>query len=192
MERIFTLISDNERREYYANIAQRIKQRIIDTFYDADTGWFYSATGIGHQHDVWATAYAVFSGITQEPRVLSALCAAYENKTAVLNGYVRHILTNEDFSDSSAWESSLAALNTYQNGAYWATPTGWYAYSLYKYNGSIDILEDFLLHTEKNADRGAPFEWTNEMGDKVSGLNYGTSGVLPYIGAEKIFDELRN
>lgn len=191
MERIFTLISDNERREYYANIAQRIKQRIIDTFYDADTGWFYSATGIGHQHDVWATAYAVFSGITQDPRVLSALCASYEDKTAVLNGYVRHILTNEDFSDSSAWESSLAALNTYQNGAYWATPTGWYAYSLYKYNGSIDILEDFLLHTEKNADRGAPFEWTNEMGDKVSGLNYGTSGVLPYIAAKRILDELK-
>ena len=59
-------------------------------------------------------------------------------------------------------------------------------------NGEIDILEDFLRHTELNKDHGTPFEWMNADKDKVSGLNYGTSGVLPYIGAKRILDELQN
>ena len=192
MARIFGSRMNNERCEYYTDIAQNIKNVIIDTFYDGETGWLYSASGIGRQHDVWATAYAVFLGITSDAKTLSALANAYKDGTAAIDGYVRHILTNEDFSSTSAWESSIAAYNTYQNGAYWATPTGWYSYALYKYNGEIDMLEDFLRHTELNKDHGTPFEWMNADKDKVSGLNYGTSGVLPYIGAKRIFDELQN
>ena len=79
-------------------------------------------------------------------------------------------------------------MGEYQNGAYWATPTGWYAYALYKYNGKTDILSDFLAHTKKYADKGAPFEWTDAKTETVSGLNYGTSGVLPYIAAKKIIE----
>jgi len=192
MERITAGNRDAEKSRCYVDTAKRIKNAIIDTFYDAETGWLYSATGVGRQHDVWATAYAVFSGITSEEKTLSALYAAYKNKTAVIDGYVRHILLNEDFSDNSAWESTITPHNVYQNGAFWATPTGWYAYALYKYDGSIDILKDFLAHTKKNRERYAPFEWIDESGEKVSGLRYGTSGVLPYIGAKRILDDERS
>lgn len=170
----------------YQTEADKIKSSILDAFWDNRTGWFYSATGIGHQYDVWATAYAVYSGVTDDTRVLKALYDAYKDRTAVVDGYVRHILNDHDFSASSAWESTVTPYGEYQNGAYWATPTGWYAYALYKYNGTIDILDDFLKHTERYADKGSPFEWIDETTEKVSGLNYGTSGVLPYIGAKRI------
>ncbi len=150
----------------------------------------YSATGIGKQYDVWATAYAVFSGVIKESKTPEALYNAYIDKTAVVDGYVRHILTNNDFSADSAWECTLTPYNTYQNGAYWATPTGRYSYALYIYNGKTDILEDFIKHTQKYEKAGAPFEWINEPTTEYSGLNYGTSGVLPYIGAIKIINEL--
>ena len=77
-------------------------------------------------------------------------------------------------------------LDRYQNGAYWATATGWYAYALWRYDRSTDILEDFLAHTERHAEGGAPFEWIDRDTAHLSGLRYGTSGVLPYMGAMRI------
>ena len=173
----------------YTAIAAQIKEQILATFYDDTTGWFYSATGLCHQHDVWATAFAVFSGITENPKTLSVLAKAYEDKTAVVDGYVRHILTDEDFSANTAWESTITPYQTYQNGAYWSTPTGWYAYALYLHSGKITILEDFLRHTETYQTMGAPFEWINADTTNFSGLNYGTSGVLPYMGMGKILQK---
>ena len=170
----------------YTAVAEQMKAAVIKEFYDENTGWFYSATGLCHQHDVWATAYAVYCGITNNKKTLSALAEAYYNKTAVVDGYVRHILTNEDFSNATAWESTITPYQTYQNGAYWATPTGWYAYALYLHSGELTILEDFLSHTRRYAHRGAPFEWIDAETKTFSGLNYGTSGVLPYMGIMKI------
>ena len=183
-------LGEQQRATFYRDRAQRIRESVLETFFDGATGWFYSATGIGHQYDVWATAFAVFLGITRNEKTLKALYDGYRNGTAVVDGYVRHILTDHDFSSSSAWESSLTPLNEYQNGAYWATPTGWYAYALYEYGGQTDILSDFLRHTQRYVDLGAPYEWIDARTEKVSGLNYGTSGVLPYIGAKKIAKKL--
>lgn len=53
-----------------------------------------------------------------------------------------------------------------------------------------NIPSDLLKHTEKYVDKGAPLEWIDETTERVSGLNYGASGVLPYIGARKIAEEL--
>ena len=177
--------------KFYNEKAEKIRKNILLEFYDDNTGWLYSATGIGKQYDVWATAYAVFSKIIKEEKTLESLYNAYMNKTAVVDGYVRHILTNDDFSTDSAWECTKVPYNTYQNGAYWATPTGWYAYALYCYNRKTDILEDFIKHTYNYEKDGAPFEWINKDTSEYSGLNYGTSGVLPYIGAIKILDQFK-
>lgn len=174
----------------YKTLAQKIKAGILKCFFDQNSGWFYSATGTGKQHDVWATAYAVYLGITANEKTLNALKQAYKNKTAVADGYVRHILTNADFSPTSAWQETNTPYNTYQNGAYWATPTGWYAYaiSITDRNLAFKLLEDFKKHTLKHQNSGAPFEWINKDTSDKSGLLYGTSGVLPYIGFKKILN----
>ena len=52
--------------------------------------------------------------------------------------------------------------------------------------GKLDILNDFIAHTKNNLQNGAPIEWFTLETGEVSGLNYGTSGVLPYVGALKI------
>jgi len=177
-----------EKCAYYRSKAEKIKENILSEFYDHKTGWFYSATGMGKQYDVWATAYAVFLDLICEEKTLRVLYDAYKNKTAVVDGYVRQILTTNDFSADSAWESSKFRYNKYQNGGYWATPTGWYAYALYLYNNKTEILWDFIEHTQKYEKEGAPFEWKNITTSEYEGKKYGTSGVLPYIGAVKIAD----
>ena len=180
-----------EKSEFYRLKAEKIKESIVSVFYDNKTGWFYSATGKGKQYDVWGTAFAVYSDVAHSKKTLQALYDAYKDSTAVVDGYVRQILTTNDYSTDSAWESSLFPYNEYQNGGYWATPTGWYAYALYKYNNKTEILEDFIRHTEKYESDGAPFEWINKDTTECSGKNYGTSGVLPYVGLLKINEKLK-
>ena len=65
------------------------------------------------------------------------LADAYKKGYLAFNGNIRHILTTDDFNDSTAWESSLAKKNTYQNGAYWGTPTGWICYAISKADFSL-------------------------------------------------------
>ena len=188
LQKLFCEIA--EKHLYYKNEAEKIKNNILSVFYDENTGWFYSATGICKQYDVWATAYALYSGITSNQQTIKALTDAYINKTAVIDGYIRHILTTDDYSDSTAWQSSIIPYNTYQNGAYWATPTGWYAYALSLVNKDLAfrLLTDFQKHTKHYESSGAPFEWINSDTTDFSGINYGTSGVMPYIGLQKILN----
>ena len=182
-------IGESEKGKQYLAEAHKIADNVRKTFYDDASGWLYSATGIGHQYDVWGTAYAVFSGVISEQRTLEALSRAYRGGTAVVNGYVRHIPADCNHSSASAWESSTTALDRYQNGAYWATATGWYAYALWRYDRTTDILTDFLAHTARFSAHGAPFEWIDRETENLSGLYYGTSGALPYIGALRIAAE---
>ena len=186
---LFRLRGDDKKCKQYLAEASKIAENVRKTFYDVASGWLFSATGIGHQPDVWGTAYAVFSGVIEERATLTTLAEAYRNGTAVTDGYVRHIPTDRNHSAISAWEATTTELDRYQNGAYWATATGWYAYALWRYDRSTDILEEFLTHTEEHAACGAPFEWIDKATAHVSGLRYGTSGVLPYVGAKRIAAE---
>lgn len=57
-----------EKFEYYKSKAEKIKESVLSEFYDNTTGWLYSATGMGKQYDVWATAYAVFLDLIREEK----------------------------------------------------------------------------------------------------------------------------
>lgn len=179
--------ADPQKCAYYRKKSKQIAQNIRGTFWDEATGWLYSATGTCRQHDIWGTAYAVYTGVLETEKTLESMKRAYLDQTAVAHGYIRHILTNEDASETSAWENSCTPYNTYQNGAYWATPLGWYIAALYPYDADIarQLAVDFIEHTERYKAQGAPFEWINADTTDFSGKRYGTSGVLPYIGYQR-------
>jgi hypothetical protein len=97
------------------------------------------------------------------------LCNAYKNGTLAAKGNVRHILTTDDYNDSTAWEHSLAEKNTYQNGAYWGTPTGWVCYAMAKTDVATarqlakEYIEDLRAGDyRKGAAFGAPWECYNK------------------------------
>ena len=52
-----------------------------------------------------------------------------------------------------------------------------------------NITHDINYYFEKYKDMGAPFEWIDAKTENYSGLRYGTSGVLPYIGILKIISD---
>ena len=121
-------------------------EQAMDRLWDPKIGAYRAATADCRQIDVWASAYAVYIGFAQgkrKERLLAFLLTHYDD--FVWRGQVRHLLRGEH------WEKTLipVAPETYQNGAYWATASGWVWDALMQVDRPLadrllaDLLEDF-------------------------------------------------
>jgi hypothetical protein len=185
---MFELIKQNAKAEVYRTTARRLKEAIPEVFTDK-RAMLLASTGKSKQADIWSTALAVNFGIL-EGEHLGKTCKflrdAYLNGTLASRGNIRHVLTCDDFSDSTTWESSLALKNTYQNGAYWGTPTGWICFAI----SQIDVPAAKQLAKEyiddlragdyrKGADFGAP--WVCYNSGASQNAVYLTTVACPYV-----------
>ena len=119
---------------HYRDDAKRIRSAIESTF-ALDNGLYRASTGLSGQPDVWGTAYGVYIGAFNQTRTRTAcqaLANAYHAGTLAWHGNIRHVLTSDDFSPTTAWQKTDVPKNRYQNGAYWVTPTGWVCYAIAK------------------------------------------------------------
>ena len=119
---------------------------IRTVFWDPDIGLFRAATARCREHDIWGSAFAVFLGVTDAQQ--SKAIATYFKKhyaEIVQHGQIRHV------PGGVYWEQA-GPRDTYQNGAYWATPTGWFVYTLSLTDPKladqtiIDMVNDFREH----------------------------------------------
>jgi hypothetical protein len=111
----------------YERIAGEIREELPVAF-ACGSGLLRASTGKSGQADVWGSAFAVSAGLLRgDPgrRVSESLATAYRAGSLSWKGNIRHILTTDDYSPRTAWESALGEKNRYQNGAYWGTPLGW-------------------------------------------------------------------
>ena len=180
-----------EKKAHYLSLQTKIINAVTERLFDENTGWFYSATEIGHQHDVWGTAYAVYSELFPKhisQKASEAILRAYKDGTAVCGGYVRHIKTDEEFSEGSCWQYCISKYNRYMDGGYWATPSGWFYYALEKVdtNSANEFLESFLKFNQENEENGAPYEWFHPETKEFEGCKYGTSGTSLYAALIKL------
>jgi hypothetical protein len=176
---LFEKLNNSYKAEKYRAIAKKLKLAIPATFLDT-RGLLHASTGKGNQGDVWSSALAVYYNILDEKNsalVSKCLAEAYTNETLAYRGNIRHILTSDDFSDDSAWEFSLAKNNTYQNGAYWGTPTGWVCYTiaLTDFKLAQKLAKEFIDDLRENDFRqggkfGAPYECFHASGHKQNPL----------------------
>jgi GH15 family glucan-1,4-alpha-glucosidase len=164
---LFDLLGDKKKAERYRLIGGRIKKALPHIFAD-ERGMLRASTGKSHQADVWGTALAVYFGVLggkDLEAACKALADAYKKGVMAYKGNIRHVFTTDDFSDSTAWEVSGSAKNTYQNGAYWGTPTGWVCYAIAKVDRpsarklAAEYIRD-LRETDfrKGKDFGGPYE----------------------------------
>jgi hypothetical protein len=94
----------------------------LGVLWDDTAGAFLAATRDCRQVDIWGNAYAISLGIplgARRSRVLTYLRDHIDQYT--WRGQVRHLPKGEH------WQRLLAPIEPerYQNGAYWATATGW-------------------------------------------------------------------
>lgn len=168
---LFELIHKIDKAVAYGVLAKRLKKESPERFCDS-RGMLPASTAKSNQADVWSTALAVWFGVLEAKKLNKTckfLASAYKNGNLSVRGNIRHILTCDDFNDSTAWEKSLASKNNYQNGAYWGTPTGWICFAIAK----VDIRAAQRLAKEyiddlragdyrMGSEFGAPWECYNQ------------------------------
>lgn len=184
--------------EKYRSIAQTVKNNLVAKFAD-ERGLLRASTGKSRQPDVWATAFAVMVGALDGSgarKAGTALARAYMAGTLAMEGQIRHVLTTDDFDSTTAWEKSLAGKNTYQNGAYWGTPTGWVckAISLVDPPSAEKLAREFTDHLRKTDFRikgphsGGPWECVYPPAGYKQNPVYMTTVTCPLA----VFRELSN
>ncbi|MFA6482249.1 MAG: hypothetical protein WCW62_06715 [Bacteroidales bacterium] len=159
---------DERQAKKYRDLAKKIKSNLVPVFADR-RGLLLASTGKSCQPDVWATAFAVFTDALEGSNKASAcraLATAYLEGTLAMEGQIRHVLTTDDFNPATAWEKSLAGKNTYQNGAYWGTPTGWVCYAIARVDraSAAKLASEYIVHLRRTdfripgPDQGGPYE----------------------------------
>lgn len=194
MAEIFDKLQSSDKVEYYRKIAANLKAAIPVAFLNKN-GMLVASTGKSNQEDVWATALAVYLKILEKENALNAgshLEKAYRAGTLAYKGSIRHVLTSEDFSEKTVWESSLAAKNTYQNGAYWGTPTGWVAnaIALASPGTAEKLVKEYIDELKENDFRkgsqfDSPMECFHKAGN-AQGPVYLTSVSCPYAALKRL------
>jgi len=150
--------------------AVAVAKSVREIFWDQQVGLFRAATGRCREHHIWGSAFAVYLGVadeTQSRAVATYLKDHYEQ--IVQDGQIRHL------PPGLYWESCRAARDTYQNGAYWATPTGWFVYAL----DLVDpkLADQTILDLVTDFRTGGVCEWV--FGEKRTLPKYLASAALP-------------
>ena len=112
---------------------------------------------------------------------------ALRKRTITLEGGVRHVPTDRDFSATTAWERSLVPVNTYQNGGYWHTASGWLIAALWQHDRplALQVFREMMTHLRaqdyrKGPGHGAPWEVFGPNGSARQNPVYMASVALPY------------
>jgi glycogen debranching enzyme len=152
--------------------ADRVAAAVREILWDADVGLFRAATVKCREHDIWGSAFAVFLGVADPAQSLAIARYFKEHYGEIVqHGQIRHL------PGGVYWEQGCAR-DQYQNGAYWATPTGWFVCTLDLVDSSladrtvVDMVDDFKKH-------GA-CEWM--IGERRKLPNYLASAALPLDG----------
>jgi len=95
----------------------------------------------------------------------------------VQNGQIRHLPAGV------YWEKARAR-DTYQNGAFWATPTGWFVYTLDLVDPAL--ADRTILDLVKDFQAGGACEWIFK--DKRQLPNYLASASLPLAGIRAMME----
>jgi hypothetical protein len=181
-----------ERGLAYREIQRTIQANLVPTFGDPGMigGWLRASTEISRQPDVWGTLFALHLGVldrTHAKLARKTIADAVRRGTIMLEGGVRQVPTDMDFSHTTAWERSMCPLNTYQNGGYWHTASGWLIEALWKENRKLALqaFNDMIAHLRaqdfrKGPGHGAPWEVFGPNGTARQNPVYMASVALPY------------
>jgi len=151
---------------------------IREVFWRADEGLFRAATVKCNQPDIWGSAFAVYLGVAH-PEQSKAVAAYFRDHydQLVECGQVRHL------PGGMYWEDTPYR-DRYQNGAYWATPVGWFVYTLNLVDPAladrtvVEMVEDFQ--------RRGVTEWV--FGSTTAVPDYNASAALPLAGIRKMLE----
>lgn len=184
----------------YASSAAAVQSNLRTQLWDSSANLFKNASGTNTQHSVPGSAYAVvinniFPGLLLSGDVTSIttkLRAGLRGNADDLAGKgfvgagsdageIRHLPLNENWTSVDRFGSAPGA-GTYQNGAYWATFTGWVAQALniggYAHDGDM-LLSSLITKMRADPITSAPIEASNSAASYNGSARYTISALLP-------------
>ena len=180
--RLSDLLNAVNRKDYAAGWrreADVVAKSIREVFWDSQAGSFRAATIRCREHHIWGSAFAVYLGVADEGQSRAIARYFRDNYSQIVQqGQIRHL------PGGAYWAACGAARDTYQNGAYWAAPTGWFVYILDLVDPKladqtvIDLVTDFR-------ENGA-CEWVS--GEMHRLPNYLASASLPLAGIRAMIE----
>lgn len=162
--------------QYWRAEATRVIRSVRAVFWDDVVGLFHATTGDCNVPDIWGSAFAVRLGVAtsdQAQRIAKYFKTHYDELT--LHGQLRH---TPGFTD---WSGQKTPTNSgkYQSGGYWATPVGWFVYTLDLEDPAL--AEQTVIDLVRHFQEHGACEWINREG--VCQLpGYTASAALPLEG----------
>ncbi len=165
----------------WMDMKRKIEESIFE-LYDKQSGAFFAASEDCRQIDIWGNAYMLFIGFPAGKTCDAVLrflhCHASDY---IFNGQICHLLKGQ------YWNRLLIDVpkETYQNGAYWATATGWVAWCLYQTDKALGV--KVLTDAIKYLLQKGSFECVNEGYQKLPSFVVSATNVLG--GVERMIQE---
>jgi glycogen debranching enzyme len=162
--------------------ADRAAAGVRLVFWDGSIGLFRAATIQCKEPDIWGSAYAAYLGVASEEQTLAI--ARYFQKhygEIAYRGQIRHL------PGGVYWEVGCAR-DEYQNGAFWATPTGWFVDTLDRVDPALADRTVAELVSALQENECA--EWV--FGEKKGVLRYTANVALPIAGITKMLARRQN
>ncbi len=158
--------------------AQRVAAAARRVFWNPRAGLFRAATICCREHDIWGSAFAVYLRVADHEQT-KAIATVFQRDYCglVQNGQIRHL------PPGVYWEKGCPR-DTYQNGGFWATPTGWFVYTLDLVDPAladrtvVDLVKDFRS--------GGACEWIFKDVRRLP--NYLASASLPLAGIRAMIE----
>ena len=171
-----TVVGEKEIAQEMTARADLIEKN-LSTLWDEKAGMYLAASQDCRQIDIWGSAYAVYIGFPDQKKSDRISRYLVENYSKIVyEGQVRHLPGGE------YWQKTSQPIprDTYQNGAYWGTATGWVAYAIAKIDPALasSMLGDMIDYYR----RYDAFECVNDKGhQKISGYGASVSNPLDAI-----------
>lgn len=160
------------------NEAGRLVESIRTVFWDGKIGLFRAATVQCKEPDIWGSAFAVYLGVASKEQAVAVAQYFKQHHTEIVyRGQIRHL------PGGVYWEVACPK-DTYQNGGFWFTPTGWFVYTL----DLVDppLADRTVLEMVRALQENGFQEWV--VGEKRGVPNYLASVALPIAGIQKMLD----
>ncbi|MBM3498174.1 MAG: hypothetical protein FJX74_05840 [Armatimonadetes bacterium] len=173
-------LEDHERAHEAYEQADRV-HRTFPQFWDDEFGMVRAATYECRQYDLWGGAYAVRIGaVGSKQRHAIAQFLVDLHPHWALRGHVRHLVAGQ------YWERRLLPVphDTYQNGGYWAVPTGWVARCLLS-AGHGDLAHGLVRDLLAEFRHNGVHEWIGQAERALPGYVAGAALLLDAVKAEQ-------
>jgi hypothetical protein len=157
---------------------QRVADSIRKVFWDPNVGLFRAATICCREHDIGGSAFAVYLGVADGQQAKAVAVYFKRNYSRIVQkGQIRHL------PGGVYWERGCAR-DTYQNGGYWATPTGWFVYTLDLTDSAL--ADQTIIDMVKDFQAGGACEWVFNAERRLP--NYLASASLPLAGIRAMIE----